>query len=148
MGWKTKEARLEYQRKYTDKNRVRLNEQKRIWVKKNWERLYQKHLQFNATIEGLFSRAKGFAKFRKLEWALDLATYTFLRSQLCFYCNGTLPKGGSALDRIDSNKGYTPDNVRPCCEQCNSAKSNWSESEFKDWLIRITNECLLKNKLK
>jgi hypothetical protein len=33
------------------------------------------------------------------------------------------------LDRIDNNKAHTADNVKPCCESCNKAKSNRSEEE-------------------
>jgi 5-methylcytosine-specific restriction endonuclease McrA len=46
-----------------------------------------------------------------------------------FYFNG--------LDRIDSNKSHTLDNVVPCCNQCNKAKSDRSLSEFKNWTIKL-----------
>lgn len=39
-----------------------------------------------------------------------------LMAQPCFYCG--LPHG-HGIDRIDSSKGYTEDNVRSCCEKCN-----------------------------
>ncbi|NDC09945.1 MAG: hypothetical protein EBZ75_11515 [Oxalobacteraceae bacterium] len=36
-----------------------------------------------------------------------------------------------SLDRIDSTKGYTPDNVRVVCSWVNTAKSDLSEAHFR-----------------
>lgn len=44
-------------------------------------------------------------------------------SDTMIVCNG--------IDRIDSKKGYTKDNVVPCCKHCNSAKSDKTIEEFK-----------------
>ena len=38
------------------------------------------------------------------------------------------------IDRIDSNKGYTKDNVISCCEMCNRMKSDYN---VKDWLRKV-----------
>ena len=43
----------------------------------------------------------------------------------------------NGIDRIDNNKGYTMDNVVPCCEICNNAKKNLSKVKFISWLDRI-----------
>lgn len=53
-----------------------------------------------------------------------------LRDNICYYCSNRLQETGSGLDRIDSSKGYTIDNVRPCCLRCNQAKSDMREEEF------------------
>jgi hypothetical protein len=36
----------------------------------------------------------------------------------------------NGLDRVDSMKGHTPDNVVPCCYRCNCAKNNMSFNDF------------------
>lgn len=36
----------------------------------------------------------------------------------------------NGLDRIDSSKGYTEENVVPCCKTCNELKSDKSREEF------------------
>lgn len=41
------------------------------------------------------------------------------------------------LDRIDNNKGYTRDNVVPCCIKCNRAKYTYTEQEFLDWAYQL-----------
>jgi hypothetical protein len=42
----------------------------------------------------------------------------------CHYCGATLPKRGYGLDRIDNSRGYSIDNVVPCCFACNSIRGN------------------------
>jgi len=51
-------------------------------------------------------------------------------------CNGSYIYNG--LDRIDNNKGYLIDNVIPCCKFCNTAKSNLTLQEFKDWIKKVS----------
>lgn len=48
----------------------------------------------------------------------------------------------SGLDRIDSSKDHSPDNIVPACWICNVAKSNRSISQFLEWALR-TNAWLL-----
>ena len=43
----------------------------------------------------------------------------------------------NGIDRIDSKKGYTPDNVLPCCKYCNVAKLNNSQANFLEWAERV-----------
>ena len=43
----------------------------------------------------------------------------------------------NGIDRIDSTKGSTPNNVLPCCKYCNVAKSNDSQADFLEWAERV-----------
>lgn len=43
----------------------------------------------------------------------------------------------NGLDRINPDKGYTMDNVVPCCGICNHAKHTLSYSDFTKWLDRL-----------
>lgn len=43
----------------------------------------------------------------------------------------------NGIDRIDSSKGHTADNVVPCCKYCNFGKGKLSFEEFVDWIERI-----------
>lgn len=69
-----------------------------------------------------------------------------LFQQHCFYCgiepsNLKKTKAGSVkyngIDRIDSSKGYTPENVVTCCRRCNVAKNDQTLSEFTEWYTRL-----------
>jgi hypothetical protein len=58
----------------------------------------------------------------------------------CHYCGDEPPERhprpsgdpvrAHGVDRIDSTRGYSADNVVTCCEQCNKAKNAWSADEF------------------
>lgn len=43
----------------------------------------------------------------------------------------------NGLDRIDSPKGYSQNNVVTCCKKCNIAKSTMTIIEFKEWINKI-----------
>jgi len=84
------------------------------------------------------------ARCRGLVFELTDAEILHLTSLPCFYCdsphsNLTRTKRGdciqhNGLDRVDNNKGYTIDNVVPCCRYCNFAKM---DTDLKEWIFRI-----------
>jgi hypothetical protein len=43
----------------------------------------------------------------------------------------------NGLDRVDSSKGHTPDNVVPCCWECNDMKGTLTLEDFKIHIRRI-----------
>lgn len=66
----------------------------------------------------------------------------------CYYC-GAKPSNQlkcsngrvityQGIDRLDNAKGYTPDNVVPCCIICNKMKKAMNEGDFLEHLHRIT----------
>jgi len=69
-----------------------------------------------------------------------------LSQQNCYYCN-CLPNKTknkyntdfiyNGLDRIDSNKYHTIDNLVPCCQTCNSMKQRLTQLGFYDWAHKI-----------
>lgn len=82
------------------------------------------------------------------EWNIEEEFFNTLTQRPCFYC-GSLPanyhKGSQStggytyngIDRIDSDKGYTKDNVVSCCFPCNRAKGRLSQQEFRMLILRI-----------
>ena len=46
-------------------------------------------------------------------------------------------KGTASLDRIDSNKGYTKDNVQWVHKHINNIKMEFSQPEFFDWCKKV-----------
>jgi hypothetical protein len=87
-----------------------------------------------------------------------------LSQQKCFWC-GALPKNKSVgtttkspnthlseewqkikldnpfiyngLDRLDSSKDHSEDNIVPCCAECNRAKMDRTVEDFLSWIKRI-----------
>ena len=58
------------------------------------------------------------------EWMVDN-----IFTQPCHWCNKTdWTKMG--CDRIDNDKPHTPDNVNPCCDDCNKKRGKKTYEEF------------------
>ena len=105
-----------------------------------------------AAFRKLLRNMKDNAKRRKLEWTLTDEDARKIIQEPCFYCGkppskhlknkyiqkhcrGDFPANG--LGRINSSKGYTIDNVVPCCFRCNVMKGDMSISEFRDQIAKI-----------
>jgi len=92
---------------------------------------------------------KRHAKDRGFIWGLRREDVKIIIFQNCNYCGmppmnikrtkNSIGEGlrYSGIDRRDSLKDYTLENVVPCCKICNFAKSNLTFIEFKAWLERI-----------
>jgi hypothetical protein len=87
---------------------------------------------------------------RKRGRTFDITKEDFhdLTSQECHYCgqplsNRTKDRNGdgffvyNGLDRVDSSRGYTLDNVVPACIVCNKAKTDMSCDDFLAWVRRV-----------
>ena len=87
------------------------------------------------------------AKCRGKQFDLTLEQFSAAATQPCFWCGVPAPRVkykryyGSAflhgLDRMDSSKGYTADNVVASCPVCNAAKGRMNAEEFKAWAVRL-----------
>jgi len=91
---------------------------------------------------------KANAKKRGYEWHLTNEQIAQLTKQPCHYCGaepsqvcGDEKMYGNyiynGIDRVDNTKGYTIDNVVPCCGACNRAKDVMTIDEFRLWNIRV-----------
>lgn len=114
---RTKE--LEYREKYLRT----LGHKKRVqkWNKsakgKHAVSCYQK------TTKARYNFSKHRAKKQNKEFTLTLEQYEQLLNTPCHYDGvSLLGESGVGLDRIDNNKGYTLENVLPCCGTCNKIR--------------------------
>ena len=98
----------------------------------------------------VYSNYKSKCKTKNWEFDLSFNQFKGLVLQDCWYCGlepnncrgkhraiGLSRENLSGVDRIDSTKGYTVDNCRPCCEDCNKAKRRLTEKEFLELIERI-----------
>lgn len=91
---------------------------------------------------------KSNAAGRGFEWALSDQEATDLMLGDCHYC-GQEPSGGvstkmlnkipfrNGIDRVDSSRGYSLDNVVSCCAACNLGKGKMSTDQFLSWIKRV-----------
>ena len=75
------------------------------------------------------------AKGKGLEMSLTVLEFEFMITSECYYCGGS----GGGIDRIDSSLGYTTNNTRPCCFQCNLMKYTYSTDSFLEQIKKIHN---------
>ena len=104
---------------------------------------------FETGVNELIRRTRYSATRRKLEYSLSRKDVEKIVISNCTYCNSSpanelrthrtkkLKFKYSGIDRVDSTKGYIPDNVVPCCDDCNTAKGSKSEAEFVEWIKRV-----------
>lgn len=87
------------------------------------------------------------AKISERVFDLTVPQFEAVAARPCFYCgairsnvahspHGTGDYTYNGLDRIDSQKGYTINNVVACCRGCNLAKSARGQGEFIEWVKR------------
>ena len=101
---------------------------------------------------GLFSSYKSNAYRRGLEFNLTHEDVYKVVKDPCFYCNYS-PKfietqeidpnnysqyscAFNGMDRVDSTKGYTVDNIVSCCTKCNIAKHTMTQEDYFNWIER------------
>jgi 5-methylcytosine-specific restriction endonuclease McrA len=111
----------------------------RRWIKKHPKQVRELRKKYQRTVRGRYKGLKNKAKACNLDMSLTYETYVALISQPCFYCGGKLPEFGHGIDRIKSDVGYVQGNVRPCCRRCNQAKNDMTETEFREWSLRLFN---------
>lgn len=92
-----------------------------------------------------FSKYKESAKVRNIKFNLERKQFIKLTSQPCHYCGkfsqltyAVSKKDYCGLDRLNSNKGYSADNVVPCCHMCNMMKGTLSYKEFVSAIKNIS----------
>ena len=101
-----------------------------------------------AAFNSLYKKYQYEAKRRNKEWRLDKDLFGLLTSLPCYYCgvepsqetqqhqwNGSYIYNG--VDRINNDVGYIPENVVPCCGECNIAKGTKSKEELITWAYTI-----------
>lgn len=101
-----------------------------------------------ASRTALISNYRCGARVRGHAWSLTNEHAAKLTQMPCHYC-GAEPQGVfgakrlngyclyNGIDRVDSTKGYTQENVVACCTTCNRAKSDRDPEEFMSWVLRV-----------
>jgi len=93
------------------------------------------------------------AQAKQLEFNLSIEQALELFDSNCHYCgiepqeidaiyNGNTIDGtckANTIDRVDSSKGYTFDNVVASCNTCNKAKLEMSDETFRTWINKVYN---------
>ncbi len=105
-------------------------------------------IEKKAGLKVLYNTYKSGAKKRGYDFTLSIETFAKMTSKNCYYC-GIKPSNSvqsysthstyiyNGLDRVDNQKGYSEENIVPCCKLCNRAKSDLTYEEFINWINRL-----------
>ena len=107
----------------------------------NEKRKYKGITAFKRVYKNYINRAKQLNKM----FSIPEDMFKTLTQSECFYCgvkpNQQAKANGkyneyvhNGLDRVDNSLGYTPDNVVPCCGNCNMMKRS---SHINDFITKI-----------
>jgi hypothetical protein len=77
------------------------------------------------TIGARYSVLKYHSKKRRFELLVTREQFEEILKSPCHYCGEFLfRESGYGLDRIDNSKGYSLDNILPCCGSCNRTRGD------------------------
>lgn len=115
-----KEKKKQYDKEHRKLNSTRIAAERKIHYEQCKEREQSIQKIYGIKPEARYKRAVRNSKKRGKTWDISQQDYIDLISQPCFYDGASLCKEfGTGLDRIDNSKGYSLDNVVPCCGDCN-----------------------------
>lgn len=89
-------------------------------------------------VREIYNEYKRNARVKSIDFNIPFIYFVKYIHRKCYYC-GSPPiereKRGeklflNGLDRIDSSKGYTKENVRTCCIVCNRMKTDFKTVNF------------------
>lgn len=125
----------EYRRTHLKKKRA----QGRAYYTLHREQVRKQALKSSRKPACRFRVLKCAAKVRGIQVHISFDEYLKIVADPCRYCGGCLPETGSGVDRIDNKIGYVSGNLCPCCSTCNIAKRSMTESEFRCWVLLVSN---------
>lgn len=122
-------------------NNRRQNEPQIASARRVWQGYCQRDKNCNVTIEDFLSLTQencfycGIYPNTKYNYFMTTSSNSSNKAKAegMFIYNG--------LDRVDSSKYHTIDNIVTCCYDCNRAKSDYSTEDFLSWIpkLKITN---------
>lgn len=87
------------------------------------------------------------ASKKNLDFVLSRDEYLCLITQDCYLCGkNSNSQHLNGIDRIDNNKGYSMDNVKSCCANCNYMKKNYVLEDVLNKFIQIHSFNIVRKK--
>ena len=78
------------------------------------------------------------AEKKNLEFAITNDDYKTITNQDCYLCGKkSTETNTNGVDRVDNNIGYTIENSKACCKECNHMKNNYALDIFLEKVERI-----------
>ena len=111
----------------------------KIWREENPDKIKASHDKYNNTPLVKYKKYKAGAKRRQISWDLTIEQFLEYWQEPCIYCGDEIETIG--LDRVNNDKGYSIDNIVPCCYMCNLMKRATGKEEFIKHCEKIVENC-------
>ncbi len=112
---------------------------KRDYYRKNKKKIYTQNRKWALSKRGKWASYKACAQNRCIEWNINREEFESFWQKDCFYCGSPIDNIG--IDRVDNDRGYSIDNIVPCCTMCNKMKMDISQKKFIERVKLIANKC-------
>lgn len=89
--------------------------------------------KYNRCIKNRYNNYKYRAKQKNIIFSMTLKNFSKFVNLPCWYCGGK----GYGIDRLDISRGYSFDNIVPCCWECNGAKNIMTPMEYINHCRRV-----------
>ena len=107
---------------------------------KKFSTIKAKESLYSQTPKGRWVHFKARNKIKKKLIEITEEMFLHKTSKVCNYCGQFSPgKNYCGLDRLDSSKFYTNENIVPCCKICNYMKKEYSVEFFLNHIKKIVN---------
>ncbi len=132
---KNKEKIVPQKAKYRQSNKEKIAEYKAEYYQKNRDKIVAQKAKYRLTPYGRAYNLNNSYKRKDEKYNRGECTLTpqwivdNIFSQPCHYC-GETDWHKLGCDRIDNTKPHTPDNVVPCCFECNTKRGRNTYDEF------------------
>jgi len=130
---KYKETRRKYRESQHGKTKSSAAHRKAYVLHK--DKILKQNASWRQTKKGRLSSYKRSAISRKIDWDITDEEFFSFWQKSCTYCGDEIETIG--LDRIDSQKGYSLENLTSCCSSCNKMKLDLTKEDFLEKIKQI-----------
>ena len=129
----------EYNKRYYQENSEKVRKYQKQYREDNSEKERERHKRWQEENPVKWRAIRLLNHYKHLDKKYNRGECTLTQEWIieniftkpCHYC-GKEGWGVVGCDRIDNSKPHTPDNVVPCCEECNKKRGSKSYEEFYD----------------
>jgi hypothetical protein len=119
-------------------------ETNRAWREETTAKILRRRSEFVGRDLAIQARSRAARKKREYTITPDFVQRIWEQSPTCVYCGAVLAQAkgciaptSPTIDRIDTTRGYTPDNVALACFRCNTLKRDATLDELKTLVANI-----------
>ena len=136
---------IECSKKYVNENINKIRNTRKNYRKSHYDIIRKNIKRYERTLKGKLMQWKTGAKKRNISFEITLSDLEKI-PMICYYTGVPLTLERNewysiSLDRLDSSKGYTKENIVFCCGFINRMKNNLTYGQFIRACAKIAMHC-------